>query len=69
MMNYLHAKGFVGTRGGGGNNVQKIVFCFLICPIQKVAVSAQKSSHTCIKMGTKVQYAKTWTDSELTCDG
>ena len=31
MMTYQHAKGFVGTRGGGGDNVQKIVSCFAIC--------------------------------------
>ena len=49
MMTYQHAKGFVGTRG---NNVQKIVFCFLICSIHIVAVLAQKYSHTCIEMGT-----------------
>ena len=54
--------------GGGGNNVQKIVFCFPICSIQKVTVLAKKDSYTCIEMGTKVQYAKIWTDSELTCD-
>ena len=40
MMTYQRAKGFVGTRGGG--EVQKIVFCFPICSIQKIAVLAQK---------------------------
>ena len=72
MMTYQLAKGFVGTRWG--YNVQKIVFCFLICTIQKGAILAPpppspKRRHTCIKMGTKIQYAKTLTDSELTYDG
>ena len=37
---YHHAKGFVGNRGG--NNVRKIVICFPIFSIQKLAVLAQK---------------------------
>ena len=52
----------------GGEQCSKNSFLFSHMFNTKVTVLAKKDSYTCIEMGTKVQYAKIWTDSELTCD-
>ena len=53
----------------GGNNVQKISFLFSYMFNIKSSCFSPKIKLYIIEMGTKVQYAKIWTDSELTCAG
>ena len=51
--------------GGGGNDVLKKSFLFLICIIQKVTILAQKQSRTLMEKGNQMQHHKIETNSEV----